>query len=84
MNNTYEVEKYLKYRFDKEGKRTHVRVKWKGFPKTFNSWEPIENIIGAGKIAKRQETKKRKREENLVLKRKCKKNSAIEISLSGE
>ena len=39
---TYRVEKILDRRTHKGKKQ--VLIKWKGYPDTYNSWEPIENI----------------------------------------
>ena len=39
----YRIEKILKNR-TKNGKKEYL-IKWKGYPKEYNSWEPAENIL---------------------------------------
>ena len=39
----YRVEKILAERIRKGPKQ--VLIKWKGYPETFNSWEPIKNLV---------------------------------------
>ena len=39
----YRIEKILAERIRKGQKQ--VLIKWKGYPETFNSWEPIKNLV---------------------------------------
>jgi len=41
----YKIEKILKYKG--KGKNRQGLVQWKGWPKKFNSWEPISEIVPA-------------------------------------
>ena len=40
----YRVESILRKR-KRRGKEKEVLIKWKGYPNTFNTWEPISNLI---------------------------------------
>jgi hypothetical protein len=40
---TYEVEELLEKKLDEQGKEIY-KVKWKGYPESDATWEPIENI----------------------------------------
>jgi hypothetical protein len=40
----YKVEKILDMKQKGQGCKTHYLIKWKGYPTSDNSWEPVENV----------------------------------------
>ena len=48
----YEVEKILNHRWNGRKKRFEWRIKWKGYPDATNTWEPLENLVGASEFPK--------------------------------
>jgi len=42
--NEYEVETIRKHRYFRKNKRLQYLLKWKGYPKSDNTWEPVEQL----------------------------------------
>ena len=53
----YEVEKILNHRWNGRRKRFEWRVKWVGYPDSENTWEPLENLVGAADLLKNYRAK---------------------------
>jgi len=59
--NEFIVEKILKKR--KKGSKVEYYLKWKGFPESENSWEPVENLGCPDLIAQFEEQEKKKQQQ---------------------
>ena len=55
----YEVEKIVNDRYNARSKRHEWRVQWKGYSPAEATWEPIENLAGAGDILKDYRSKQK-------------------------
>lgn len=55
----WEVENIVTHRLNAETLQTEFRVKWKGFPTSANSWEPLDNIYKCPLILRDMVKKKR-------------------------
>lgn len=55
----YVVEDIIDHRINSETLITEFFVKWKGYPKEDNTWEPIDNVYKCPVVLKDLETKKR-------------------------
>ena len=49
---TYEVEKILNHRWHGRKKRFEWGIKWTGYSDSENTWEPLENLVGASDLLK--------------------------------
>ena len=62
----YEVEKIVAFRFVKKTKKQYL-VKWVNYSEEWNTWEPLENLIGSqdlvAEFERKEEEKEKKREE---------------------
>ncbi|CAD8064543.1 unnamed protein product [Paramecium primaurelia] len=73
----YEVESIVERKFDEQTKAYLYQIKWKGYPHSQNTWEPIEHLQNphVKKMVKEfdqaQETTSTKKQINLELLKQC-------------
>jgi len=60
----YVVEKILKHRVNKKGKKEYY-LKWKGFTEAYNTWEPAENLNCEDLVEKYEASKKDKKTKSV-------------------
>ena len=56
---SFDVEDIIDHRFNRKAMRTEFNVKWEGWEKEHNSWEPLESVYKCPVLIENMEKRKR-------------------------